>query len=70
MGNIVQLQTCSNAFEAQIIKARLEAEGIPAIVADENMSSIYGNAVSAFSPRVLVREEDLENAQRILEDEE
>lgn len=68
MGNIVQLQTCSNAFEAQIIKARLEAEGIPAMVADENMSSIYGNAI--FNPRILVREEDLENTQRILEDEE
>lgn len=68
MGNIVKLKTCANGFEAQVIRTRLESEGIPCVVADENMDSIYANAVGAFSPRVLVREEDLERARAILAD--
>lgn len=66
MGDLVKLRTCATSFEAQIIRTHLESEGIPCAVTDENMNSIYGGAVGAFSPRVLVREEDLEKARAIL----
>lgn len=66
MGNLVKLKTCNTSFEAQIIRTHLEAEGIPCAVADENMNSIYGGAVGAFSPRVMVREEDVERALAVL----
>lgn len=66
MKGLVKLKTCANSFEAQLIKTKLESEGIPAMVADENMGSIYGNAVGAFNPRILVRDEDEERALAIL----
>lgn len=38
------------------------------MVADEHMGTIYGNAVTAFNPRVLVREEDEARALDILKE--
>lgn len=67
MGNIVKLTECYNSFEAQLIRTHLESEGIPAMVTGENMSDLYCGAVAAFNPRVLVNEEDLERAQKVLE---
>lgn len=68
MAGIVKLKTCSNAFEAQLLKSRLEDAGIPSIVADENISMLYAGAVGAFAPRVLVREEDFEAALQLIEE--
>lgn len=66
MDQIVKIKTCANSFEAQLIKTRLESEGIPCIIADENIGALYGNAVSAFNPRILVRDEDEKRALEIL----
>lgn len=66
MNGLVKIKTCANSFEAHLIKTKLESEGIPAMVADENVGNIYGNAVAAFNPRVLIREEDEERARAIL----
>ena len=52
--------------EAHILRGRLEAEGIPAFVADEHMSSFYlPNSLGG--ARLLVRERDWELADEILE---
>ena len=68
MPSIITNKTCANSFEAQLIKTKLESEGIPAMVADEHMGTIYGNAGTAFNPRVLVREEDEARALDILKE--
>ena len=68
MGNVVKLTECPNSFEAQLIKTHLEAEGIPAMVTGENMSTLYCGAVAAFNPRVLVNEEDLDRAKEIIKE--
>jgi hypothetical protein len=61
---LVAVATYYNSFEAGIAKSRLEADGIPAILFDFN-SSMEG--ASFLVPiRVMVDEEDLEEAARIL----
>ena len=66
MKQLVKIKTCANSFEAQLIKTKLESEGIPAMVADENIGSLYGNAINAFNPRILVRDEDEARARALL----
>lgn len=68
MSQIVTLKTCANSFEAQLLKTKLESEGIPAMVADENMGTLYAGAVTAFNPRVLVASENEERALAILQE--
>lgn len=68
MANIVTLKKCANSFEAQLIRTKLESEGIPSMITNENMGTIYGNAVAALNPRVLVNEADFERAKAILEE--
>jgi tetratricopeptide (TPR) repeat protein len=66
---LVTLATYSHPLEAHIVKGRLESEGIWSFVADENMvvaNWLYSNAVGGV--KLQVREEDVENAQRILAD--
>ena len=52
--------------EAQVAKFRLEEEGIPAVILDNNMSSLYGGLVEI---RLQVPEEDAYDALDILETE-
>jgi Putative prokaryotic signal transducing protein len=52
-------------WEAQLARARLTSEGIPAVVADEHAAGIYGaNAIGGIKLRV--REEDAESATLLL----
>lgn len=67
MADVVTLKHCANSFEAQVIKARLESEGIPSMITSENISVIYGSAVGALNPRVLVNEADLERAKAAID---
>ncbi len=52
--------------EAQVAKFRLEEEGIPAMILDNNINSMYGGLVEI---RLQVREEDADDALDILETE-
>lgn len=57
--------------EAYILKGRLEAEGIPAAVFNENFSTIYPFAAQLTGGvQLKVRAEDLERAKEILEDQQ
>ena len=58
----VRLTTCPNAFEAELLKGRLESEGIPALLNNEIMSTYppFGGV------DVFINEEDLERATDIL----
>jgi len=56
-------------LEAHILKGRLESEGIPAAVFNENFSTIYPFAAQLTGGTELkVRARDLEKAQEILAD--
>lgn len=55
--------------EAQIIRARLEDEGIPAALSYESASVVYGLTIDGLGEvRVLVPESYLERAQSVLMD--
>ena len=60
---MVRLTTCNNDFNAQMLKGALESEGIPSILNNEIMSGYLGTS----GVDILVKEEDLEAAQKVLE---
>ncbi len=62
----VTIATYHMPHEAHVAKFRLEEEGIPAVILDNNMSSLYGGLVEI---RLQVPEEDAEDALDILETE-
>ncbi len=64
--NFVTIATYYLPHEAQVAKFRLEEEGIPAMILDGNMNSMYGGLVEI---RLQVREEDADDAIDILETE-
>ncbi|MCQ2258937.1 MAG: DUF2007 domain-containing protein [Bacteroidaceae bacterium] len=64
-----KLTTCNNSFEAELIKGRLESEGIGCVLQGEGVSVLYGG-IGAMPVNVLVCEEDLEKAKSIIEDQD
>lgn len=68
---LVTVGTYTSPWEAQLAKARLEAEGIEAMIADENFIRLYwaiSNAVGGV--KVQVREESAPRAVEVLEREQ
>lgn len=68
---LTKLITCWAPIEAEIVKGALESAGIPCILQGAGISSAYigeGLANSAFSVQVLVREEDLEDAMKVIQE--
>lgn len=61
---MVVLQAYSNTTQAEIAKSILESAGILCVLHGEYMSTIY--TIGAFPVRLMVRPEDLEEAQRLL----
>lgn len=64
------LITCNNAIEANLIKGRLEVEGVQSFTTSENISNLipmYNNMLGG-GVQVMVFEEDLECAKRIIQD--
>ncbi len=54
-------------LEAQLIQAKLQAEGIPCNLADQNMAQMY-SALIGIDVRLEVLDHDLERARAILEE--
>ena len=66
---LVKLTTCWNTFEAEIIKGALETAGIASMLQSSYFSNVeIGNGIanSACAIPVLVREEDLEEAKKVI----
>lgn len=59
---------CDNTLEANIIKTRLESEGIPACVINENAGSVlpYGTAIMSMLPQVAVSDDDYQQACELI----
>jgi hypothetical protein len=60
---MIRLTTCTNDFNAQLLKGALESEGISAMFSNEIMSGYMGTQ----GVDILVKEEDLEAARKIIE---
>ena len=66
---LVTLETFTTPWEAQIARARLEAEGIHSVIADENFVRLYWALSSALGGvKLQVREEDAARAAEMLRD--
>ncbi len=60
-----------NYLQAQIVKGRLESEGVPAMLRYEGAGLIYGITVDGLGEaRVMVPEDLVEQAETILADQE
>jgi hypothetical protein len=67
LSKLVTIETFSSAWEAQLARACLEAEGIHAVVADEHFFRLYGALTSTLGGvRLQVRPGDHERAAELL----
>ena len=58
------------AFEAEVVRARLESDGIPAMVMNNTMSAIFSTYTAmAGSFSVLVNPEDQDRALQLLQEQ-
>ncbi len=65
--NFVTVATFSNAFNAHVLKGRLDSEGIPCFIKDEHtvaMNPFYNGALGGI--KLQVRQEDEIEARRLL----
>lgn len=65
----VKLTTCNNSFDAQLLQSKLLDAGIPAMLANEHASIIYGG-IGAAGVEVFVFERDYELAREVMEDKD
>ncbi|NOZ29714.1 MAG: DUF2007 domain-containing protein [Chloroflexi bacterium] len=67
----VEVYRAANEMEAQVVKGRLESEGIPVMLRYEAAGPVFGLAVGALAEvRVLVPALLAEQARRILDEAE
>lgn len=65
--DLVQLGTYTTLTEANLVKARLEAEGIAALVQSDDLGSMTPTLNTVRGVQVLVREDDRARAMDALE---
>jgi hypothetical protein len=67
--NLLPLHNFNTITDAAIYKSVLEEHGIEAVIFDENTSTVYPIFGQAFGGiRLMVKEQDFEQARKILED--
>ena len=70
-GKIVEFRQYDTAIEANIVKTKLDAHGIPCFLTEENMANLYpsvGFQLPAFRVRLHLLSEDVERATHIMDD--
>lgn len=63
--SLIELSRHMHGYEAEIIKGRLEAAGIGAVCFDSGVNIVEGAGI-ALPARVMILQEDLEDAKAIL----
>lgn len=64
--DLVKLGTFSTLTEANLVKARLESEGIDALVQSDDLGSMMESMITIRGVRVLVKEKDKAPAMELL----
>jgi hypothetical protein len=66
----IRLITCNDSFEANLIKDKLEDEGIECFLTNENFTSLFPNynGILGSGIQVMIDEKDLERATEIIQD--
>lgn len=67
--NYVRLITCENTIEANLVKGRLENEGINCFLTNENFANLmpHYNRILGAGVQIMINETDLEKAVELLE---
>lgn len=63
---IVRLISCNTAFDANVIKTKLESEEIECFITNENFSTIYPFLTGGID--IMINEKDLERAKELISD--
>ena len=63
---LVKVGVCKDAFEGEVVKGMLAANGIDCLLQNETISQIYGG-IQAFAINVMVKEEDAGKAKELLD---
>ena len=66
---LIPIRTCNDQFEAEVLRARLQSEGIDAVTHDCNPASYLLSPYGTVGGRVelLVREADVDKAEQALQ---
>jgi DNA-directed RNA polymerase subunit RPC12/RpoP len=65
--NIVVFRQFDNVIEANIIKSKLDAHGIPCFLTDENLANLYpAQPYLSIQARLHIFEKDVQQAQQIV----
>ena len=64
--SLVVVHSASNEFEANVVKAHLESEGIPVMLKSETWGRLYGLTYTVGAIKILVPEEFAEEARQII----
>jgi len=57
------------AFEAEIVRSRLESDGIPAMIMNNSMSAIFSTYTAMAGPvSVLVNPQDQDRAEQLIKE--
>jgi hypothetical protein len=70
-GKIVEFRQFDTAIDANIVKTKLDAHGIPCFLTEENMANLYpavGFQLPAFRVRLHLLSDDVERATGVLDD--
>jgi len=64
----INLTTCNNSFEANLMKGMLENNGIRCFLTNENFSNLmpHYNGVMGAGVQIMIEESDLEKAQELI----
>lgn len=65
---MIEVHRANDPVEISFVRAVLQEAGIDCFVADDQTSSLYGGSLKQLRPRILVADDDAEEARRLLKD--
>ena len=65
---MIEVHRANDPVEISFVRAVLQEAGIDCFVADEQTSSLYGGSLKQLRPRILVADDDAEEARRLLKE--
>jgi hypothetical protein len=65
---MIEVHRTNDPVEMSFVQAVLKEAGIPCFVTDDQASSLYGGSLKQLRPRLLVADDDAEEAKRLLKE--
>jgi len=65
---MIEVHKTNDPVEMSFVQAVLKEAGIPCFVTDDQASSLYGGSLKQLRPRLMVADEDADEARQLLEE--